>query len=196
MPQAMMEYLIHEKGFPCGPDKKERTFPKPPDYVPWAEKLAIFKKRRGFRPPNSWVDGQPDDLTWAMLKRYPVAVPALGDEDEVNPRGSGYYGVVRLDLAEHAILYTGLKVKTVIPCKEQLLNRYTNEWVEAWPLDTLTVVPSASASSGMPSIPEGVSARNGLWLNVDDELVERSDMIAEDYREHMDEESEEYSHVS
>ena len=153
-------------------------------------------KRPGFRPPSSWVDGQPDDLTWAMLKRYPVAVPALGDEDEMNPRGSGYYGVVRLDLAEHAILYTGLKVKTVIPCKEQLLNRYTNEWVEAWPLDTLTVVPAASASSAMPSIPEGVFERNGLWLNVDDELVERADMMAEDYDERMDVEIEEYSHVS
>ena len=68
--------------------------------------------------------------------------------------------------------------------------------MEAWPLDTLTVVPTASASSGMPSIPEGVSNRNGLWLNVDDELVERSDMMAEDYGERMDVEVEEYSHAS
>ena len=135
-------------------------------------------------------------MTWAMLKRYPVAVPATGHEDAVNPRGSGYYGVVKLDLAEHAILYTGLKVKTVIPCKEQLLNRYTSEYVEAWPLDTLTVVPIEHEYRGMPSIPEGVSNRNGLWLNVDDELVETSDLVAEDYGERMDMEIEEYSHAS
>jgi len=65
-------------------------------------------------------------------------------------------------------------------------------------LDTLTVVPSASASasSGMPSIPEGVFTRNGLWLDVSDELTERADMVAEDYDERMDVEIEEYSHVS
>ena len=71
--------------------------------------------------------------------------------------------------------------------KEQLLNRYTNDYVEAWPLETLTVVPIEPEFRGMPSIPEGVSNRNGLWLNVDDELVETSDLVAEDYgNEDMD----------
>jgi len=48
-------------------------------------------------------------------------------------------------------------------------------------LDTMIVVPAASTSSGMPSIPEGVFQRNGLWLQVDDELIDRADMEAEEY---------------
>jgi len=118
-----------------------------------------------------------------LLKRYPVAVPAVGNEIEANPRGSGYYGVVRMDLAEHADLYRCMKIRTVIPCKEQLLNRYTYDMVEAWPLDTLLVIPGPppSASSGLSSIPEGVFQRNGVWLQVEDELVDRADMVAEEY---------------
>ena len=165
-----------------GPDKKERTFPKLEDYVPWARKLEVFKRMKGYNPPENWINGEPDELTWSLLKRYPVAVPSIGNEDSANPRGSGYYGVVRLDLAEHALLYRSLQVRTVIPCKEQLLNRYTNNDVEAWPLDTLTIVPDAPESHAMPSIPEGVARRNGLWLDVEDELAETSGYV-EDYGE-------------
>ena len=43
LPQAMMECLIHERGFPCGHDRKERVFPQPPGYVKWQDKLRYFK---------------------------------------------------------------------------------------------------------------------------------------------------------
>ena len=145
MPQAMREYFIHERGIPCGVDRKERVFPAPPGYVPWAEKWRIYKTCPGFNPPDSWVNGEPPELVWALLKRYPVAVPCVGDPDILNPRGSGYYAVVKMDLAPHSTLYKDMQIRPVIPCKEQLLNRYASEMmVEAWPLDTLSIVPSAT----------------------------------------------------
>ena len=52
MPQAMMEFLIHERGFPCGVNKQERTFPKPDGYVEWKEKLRCFKACAGYQPPR------------------------------------------------------------------------------------------------------------------------------------------------
>ena len=159
MPQALMECLIHEKGFPCGPNRKERILPRPPGYVEWKDKLRSFKACAGYQPPSTWEDGEPNELTWGLLKRYPVSAPSPGDQDPLNPRGSGYYGVVRMDLADHADLYRNMQIEKVIPCKEQLHNRYDYEMVEAWPLDTLSIVPAAVESGLMPSIPEGVS-----WL--------------------------------
>ena len=55
--------------------------------------------------------------------------------------------------------------------------------VEAWPLDTLSIVPAAATSDPgqLRSIPEGVSQRNGLWARVDDEIVEHADMEAEEF---------------
>ena len=55
--------------------------------------------------------------------------------------------------------------------------------VEAWPLDTLSAIPGPPpiASSGLSSIPEGVFQRNGVWLQVEDELVDHADMEAEEY---------------
>ena len=56
-------------------------------------------------------------------------VPGRGvvrrDTDVLNPRGSGYYAVIKMDLAPHSSLYKDLQIRSVIPCKEQLLNRYT-----------------------------------------------------------------------
>jgi hypothetical protein len=37
MPQAMMECLIHERGIPCGIDRKERVFQSPLGYVLFAQ---------------------------------------------------------------------------------------------------------------------------------------------------------------
>ena len=110
-----------------------------------------------------------------------MAVPCVGDSNPLNPRGSGYYGVVRLDLAEHASLYANMQIRTVIPCKEQLLNRYDYEMVEAWPQDTLSIVPAAAETGQMPSIPEGVFWRNGPWAHAQEEVVEQADMEAEEY---------------
>ena len=89
MPQAIMEFLIHEKGFPCGADKQERTFPKPAGYVEWKEKLRHFKACAGYKPPPTSENGEPTELTWALLKRYPVVVSNVEDPDPLNPRGSG-----------------------------------------------------------------------------------------------------------
>ena len=88
-----------------------------------------------------------------------------------------------MDLADHADLYQNMQIRTVIPCKEQLLNRYNYAMVEAWPLDTLSIVPSAApAGSGyLDSIPEGVYRRNGLWAQVEDELVGHADMEPSEY---------------
>ena len=111
-----------------------------------------------YKPPKSWVNGNPPEHVWACLKRYPVAVPCTGVPDVMNPRGSGYYAVVKIELASHSTLYRDFHLRTVTPCKEQLLNRYTSETVEAWPLDALTIVPAASLaiSSQLGPIPEGV----------------------------------------
>jgi hypothetical protein len=101
--------------------------------------------------------------------------------DVTNPRGSGYYAVVMIELAPHSSLYKDFRLRMVIPCKEQLLNRYASERVEAWPLDALMIVPAAQAASGhFGSIPEGVSRRNGLWAPVDDEIAENADRAEEE----------------
>ena len=111
LPQAMMECLIHERGIPCGVDRKERVFPAPPGYVPWADKLKDFKACPEWNPPSSWKDGEPTEMIWALLKRYPVAVPCVGDSDVLNPRGSGYYAVIKMDLARHSMLYKDMQIR-------------------------------------------------------------------------------------
>jgi len=149
--------------------------------VKWEDKLRYFKRFTGYNPLSTWVNGEPSPLTWELLKRYRVAVPCIGDINPLNPRGSGYYGVVRLDLADHASLYMEVQIRTVSRCKEQLLNRYDYEYVEAWPTDTLAITPAPSAGSSMPSILEGVFRRNGLWAQVEDELVGHADMEPSEY---------------
>ena len=69
MPQAMMECWIHEKGFPCGPDKKQHIFPRPLGYVEWKDKFRFFRACAGYQPPSTWEDGEPNELTWGLLKR-------------------------------------------------------------------------------------------------------------------------------
>ena len=78
MPQAMMECLIHERGIPCGIDRKERVFTAPPEYVLSETKREFYKRCPDFKPPDLWVNGEPSELTWALLKRYPVAVSCVG----------------------------------------------------------------------------------------------------------------------
>ena len=84
-------------------------------------------------------------------------------------------------MADHANLYTHMQIRTVIPCKEQLLNRYDYEFVEAWPADTLAIIPAPDAGGSMLTIPEGVYKRNGLWAEVEDELANYADMEASEY---------------
>ena len=78
-----------------------------------------------------------------------------------------------------------LQISSVIPCKEQLHYRYTYEMVEAWPLDALTIAPSAATlgPNQLRSIPEGVYQRNGLWARVDDEIADTADMEAQEFSE-------------
>ena len=158
-------------------------FPKPPGYVEWSEKLKYFKACADYEPPQSWEDREPGEVTWALLKRYPVAVPCSGSICPLNPRGSGHYGVIRMDLADHAELYRSMEIRTVIPCKEQLLNRYAYEMVEAWPVDTLSIVPAAATAEPgqLQSILEGVFRRNGLWAQAEDEIIDQADIEAEEY---------------
>ena len=62
-----------------------------------------------------------------------------------------------------------LGVHTVIPCKEQLYNRYDYPMVQAWPADTLAVT---QATGELSPIPEGVDNRNGVWSTVEELLQE------------------------
>ena len=177
LPQAMMECLIHERGIACGANKEVKWFPKPKGYVDFARKMLIFKQVPGWNPPDTWVGGEPSVLAWAMLKQYPVAVTCDGSDNPLNPRGSGYYGVVKLELAAHCELRTQMGILTVIPCKEQLYNRYDYPMVEAWPADTLAVYPS---TGDLSPIPEGVDNRNGVWSPVEDLLHDWYECPVED----------------
>ena len=55
--------------------------------------------------------------------------------------------------------------------------------VEAWPLDTLSIVPAAATADPgqLQSIPEGVLQRNGLWARAEEEIIDQADMEAEEY---------------
>ena len=110
-------------------------------------------------------------MTRQTMSGHSVATSCDGTPDVSNPRGSGYYAVVVIELAPHSRLYQDFNLRTVIPCKEQLLNRYASRTVEAWPIDALTIAPKATAQpSHLETIPEGVGRRNGVWASVDDEV--------------------------
>ena len=115
------------------------------------------------------------------MKRYPVALCDTGVDDPICPRGSGYYGVVKLTLAEDSPLYRDFNYRTVIPCKEQLLNRYDYEMVEAWPHEVMAVEPVENP--GTETIPEEYTRRAGVWRTIEDELAQESDYQAEDFGE-------------
>jgi hypothetical protein len=182
LPMMMMECLIYEKGIACSKNKIVRTFRKPAGYVDLELKWEAIRKFTDYKRPSSWPSDDPPDHVWALLKRYPVSTSCDGTPDVSNPRGSGYYAVVVIELAPHSKLYQNFNLRTVIPCKEQLLNRYTSSTV-AWPLDALTIAPATSASSShLGTIPEGVGRRNGLWAPVDDEMSRDADRAEDDDR--------------
>jgi hypothetical protein len=188
----MMECLIYEKGIACGKSQDLRTFKKPSGYVDFAVKSDHIKKFSKFEKPSSWPTEDPPDYVWALLRRYPVATSCDGQPDTLNPRGSGYYAVVVIELAAHSRLRQVYNLRTVIPCKEQLLNRYTSETVEAWPLDALVIAPATSPpTTVLGPIPEGVGRRNGVWMTADDEMCYGADRAEdEDQRESSEEPSE------
>ena len=94
----------------------------------------------------------------------------------MNPRGSGYYAVVVIELSTRSILHRTYGLRTVIACKEQLLNRYTSGTAEAWPIDALVVAPAPSPpATTLGPIPEGVDRRNGVWLTTLDEVERHAD---------------------
>ena len=84
-----------------------------------------------------------------------------------------------MDLSENSPLYRGFNYRTVIPCKEQLLNRYDYEMVEAWAVDVLTIEPIPNP--GTETIPEEYTRRAGVWRTIEDELAFESDYQAEDF---------------
>ena len=112
-----------------------------------------------------------------------MATSCDGAPDVSNPRGCGYYAVVVIELAPHSSLYRDFGLRTVIPCKEQLLNRYASSTVEAWPIDARTTAPTATAQpSHLETIPEGVGRRNGVWVSVDDEVSWHADRAEDEDR--------------
>ena len=183
LPMMMMECLIYEKGIACGKTKTMRTFKRPAGYVDFGVKWEQIKKFTDYKKPDSWPSDDPPDHVWALLRRYPVATSCDGAPDVSNPRGSGYYAVVVIELAPHSRLYQDFNLRTVIPCKEQLLNRYASRTVEAWPMDALTIAPRATAQpSHLETIPEGVDRRNGVWASVDDEVSWYADRAEDEDR--------------
>jgi hypothetical protein len=192
LPMMMMECLIYEKGISCGKSQDLRTFQKPSGYVDFAVKWNHIKKFTKFVKPSSWPTEDPPEYVWALLRRYPVATSCDGEPDMLNPRGSGHYAVVVIELAAHSILHQTYNLRTVIPCKEQLLNRYTSETVEAWPIDALVIAPAIPPpTTVLGPIPEGVCKRNGVWMTADDEMCYGADRAEdEDQRELSDQPSE------
>ena len=89
-----------------------------------------------------------------------------------------------MDLSEKSPLYRDFNYRTVILCKEQLLNRCDYEMVEAWVADVLTVEPSPNP--GTETIPEEYTRRAGVWRTIEDELAFESDYQAEDYGSEAD----------
>jgi hypothetical protein len=183
MMMMMMECLIYEKGIACGKSQNLRTFKKPVGYVDFDLKWEAIRKYTDYKRPSSWSTDDPPDHVWALLRRYPVSTSCDGAPDVLNPRGSGYYAVVIIELAPHSKLYQDFNLRTVIPCKEQLLNWYTSRTVDSWPLDALTIAPKTSAPpSHLGTIPEGVGRRNGVWAPVDDEVSWNADRAEDEDR--------------
>ena len=177
----MMECLIYEKGIACGKSPSLQTFKKPSGYVDFAVKWENIKEFTNFQKPSSWPTDDPPDYVWALLRRYPVATSCDGRPDPLNPRGSGYYAVVVIELSTRSALHRNYGLRTVIACKEQLLNRYTSGTAEAWPIDALVVAPAASPpTTALGSIPEGVDRRNGVWLTTLDEVEWHADRHEEE----------------
>ena len=153
-----------------------RTFEKPRGYVDFADKWTWIKDNTSVVKPDSWPTKDPPEHVWGLLRRYPVATSCDGRPDPLNPRGSGYYAVVVIELSTRSILYRAYNLRTVIACKEQLLNRYTSATAEAWPIDALVVAPAASPpTTALGAIPEGVGRRNGVWLTTEDEIDRHAD---------------------
>jgi hypothetical protein len=167
----MMECLIYEKGVLCGGSQEPRTFDRPRAYVDFAVKWELIKKSPAFVQPDSWPSTEVPEFVWGLLRRYPVATSCDGHPDPLNPRGSGYYAVVVIELSTRSALRRIHGLQAVIACKEQLLNRYTSVTAEAWPIDAL-VISSAPSPPTMTlgPIPEGFDRRNGVWLTTDDEV--------------------------
>jgi hypothetical protein len=176
LPMMMMECLIYERGVLCGGSQEPRTFEKPRGYVDFAAKWAWIKDNTTFEKPDSWPTKDPPEHVWGLLRRYPVATSCDGRPDPLNPRGSGYYAVVVIELSTRSILHRTYGLRTVIACKEQLLNRYTSGTAEAWPIDALVVAPAPSPpATTLGPIPEGVDRRNGVWLTTEDEVERHAD---------------------
>jgi hypothetical protein len=177
----MMECLIYEKGIVCGGSQVPRTFDPPRGYVTFAKKWDVIKRSPTFVKPESWPEPEVPEMAWGLMRRYPVSTSCDGRPDPVNPRGSGYYAVVVIELSERSALRRNFGLQAVIACKEQLLNRYTSATAEAWPIDALVI----SAAPSPPEVtigplPSKFSKRNGVWCTVDDELEWHASRMGED----------------
>jgi hypothetical protein len=178
----MMECLIYERGVLCGGGREPRVFARPRGYVDFARKWAWLKANTDMKKPDTWPSEDPPEFVWKLLQRYPVATSCDGRPDPLNPRGSGYYGVAVIELSTHSSLRTTYGLTSVIACKEQLLNRYTSETAEAWPIDALVVAaaPDPPAPTVLGPISERTYKRNGLWLTTDDEVFQNADRDEDD----------------
>jgi hypothetical protein len=129
------------------------------------------------KKPDTWPSEDPPEFVWKLLQRYPVATSCDGRPDPLNPRGSGYYGVVVIELSTRSVLRTTYGLTSVIACKEQLLNRYTSGTAEAWPIDALVVAsaPDPPAPRMLGPILEKIDRQNGMWLTTDDEVDRHAD---------------------
>ena len=181
LPQDMQMANVYEFGVSVGAKATHRKFPPPEGYVNFEKKIQVYKWY-GFKPPPRWGGYSPRPIDFAMVGRMPPAIPAWheqnGDVDPLHPAGAGWYGVVIMHTSPKSELYQA-GVTSIIPCKEQLLNRYTSIAVEAWTAGMVSVCAEETDSV----VGDGRSDwdRNGNWLTADDEYNDYDDYEAEDY---------------
>ena len=140
----------------------------------------VFYKKRGFKPPRSWVKNKndvempPDALLDVVLAERPSIAP-LRPEQERNlnyspggvncPAGQGYYEVVVVELHPEAEICKDGGVSVVIFCKEQILNRVENSKrpILGWPTGAIRIGQATAPGVHQPG-------ETGVWSTMEDEV--------------------------
>ena len=78
----------------------------------------------------------PTAADYALLLRFPPAIDDMGDTSPGTVEGSGWYGVVTLDINPASALANDLKVNKVAICVEQFTHTPNGRFV-AWSVDAL-----------------------------------------------------------
>ena len=122
LPIWVYQYLAIQVGFAREARGDRTIFAAPHGYVKLVDKLASAQQR-GFKIPNEWRNGSPDEHTLARIADRPPGIPALGARvqgDSESPGEAGWYPVLVVSFYRRSGIE---RTKTIgIFCKEQLLN--------------------------------------------------------------------------